>query len=233
MGTLERLQAQPVLATVQRLERRIAARFPDRGLRQVAIELASLIEEIASSRGTVLGRLRMARVFSRVMSTIVLVGTAVLLVITLRDAIDADPASGVDWAPLVESTINDLVFAGLALFFLVGLPERLLRSRLLVLLHRLRSSAHIVDMHQLTKDPERLRPGFQMTPASVDPDLTRDEMEYYLDYCSELVSLVAKAAALCAEESQDSVVLDTVSRIEELTIGLSGEIWQKISLLPD
>jgi hypothetical protein len=28
------------------------------------------------------------------------------------------------------------------------------------------------------------------------------------------------------------VVLDTVSRIEQLTAGLSREIWQKISILP-
>lgn len=87
-------------------------------------------------------------------------------------------------------------------------------------------------MHQLTKDPERLRPDFQRTSQSLDPGLSRDHMEYYLDYCSELLSLVAKVAALCAEESQDSVVLDTVSRIEQLTSNMSGEIWQKISLLP-
>ena len=39
-------------------------------------------------------------------------------------------------------------------------------------------------MHQLTKDPERLRPGFRPTHESVDPDLSRDDLERYLDYCS-------------------------------------------------
>jgi hypothetical protein len=48
-----------------------------------------------------------------------------------------------------------------------------------------------------------------------------------------MLSLVGKVAALCAEESQDSVVLDTVSTIETLTTGMSRKIWQKISLLPD
>ncbi len=57
-------------------------------------------------------------------------------------------------------------------------------------------------------------------------------MEHYLDYCSELLSLVSKTAALCAEESRDSVVLETVSRIEQLTNGMSRKIWQKISVLP-
>ena len=53
----------------------------------------------------------------------------------------------------------------------------------------------------------------------------------YLDYCSELLSLTSKAAALCAEESTDALVLDTVSEIENLTTGMSRKIWQKISLL--
>ena len=38
-------------------------------------------------------------------------------------------------------------------------------------------------------------------------------------------------AALCAEQSTDPVVLDTVSEIEVLTTGMSRKIWQKISLL--
>jgi hypothetical protein len=41
-----------------------------------------------------------------------------------------------------------------------------------------------------------------------------------------------KTAALCAEESRDAVVLDTVSTIESLTTGMSRNIWQKISVLP-
>ncbi len=62
--------------------------------------------------------------------------------------------------------------------------------------------------------------------------MSRDEVERYLDYCSEMLSLVGKTAALCAEESRDNVVLETVSRIETLTVGLSRKIWQKISNLP-
>lgn len=62
-------------------------------------------------------------------------------------------------------------------------------------------------------------------------DLDAADLGRYLDYCSELLSLVGKAAALCAQESTDQVVLDTVSEVETLTLGLSRKIWQKISLL--
>jgi hypothetical protein len=158
--------------------------------------------------------------------------TVVVLFLALRDYSRGGRGVSADFVPLIESTINDLVFAAIAVFFLYALPGRLARERLLTQLHRLRSLAHVVDMHQLTKDPERLRPGFTPTAESIDPGLGRDDMERYLDYCSELLSLVAKVAALCAEESQDAVVLDTVSTIEQLTTSMSRKIWQKISLLP-
>ncbi|MDM0010792.1 hypothetical protein QTI19_38955, partial [Variovorax sp. J22R203] len=96
---------------------------------------------------------------------------------------------------------------------------------------RLRSLAHVIDMHQLTKDPERLRPSFRATSQSVPVDLDADDLAAYLDYCTELLSLVAKSAALCAEESTDPVVLDTVSTVENVTGAMSTKIWQKIATL--
>ncbi len=232
-ASLDRLQSQPVLATVQRLEARIAARFPDRGLRRVADELADLVAVVQSSAADLNGRVRRARIVSRVLVLLVVLGAVVAMALGARDVIsDRAPDTSLEWLPLIESAINDVIFAGLAIFFLYSLPERLQRGDVLALLHRLRSLAHIIDMHQLTKDPERLRPDFQRTAASADPGLTRETMEHYLNYCSEMLSLVAKAAALCAEESRDAVVLDTVSTVESLTSELSREIWQKISLLP-
>src|SRR3546814_678158 len=160
--------------------------------------------------------------------------TFALLALSVRDAVRDGPDRSIEWLPLIETGINDLVFAAIAIWFLWSVPERLQRETTLGMLHRMRSLAHIIDMHQLTKDPERLRASFNATDKSAQPmDLSPDELEYYLDYCSELLSLVAKAAALCAEESQDSVVLDTVSTVETLTAALSREIWQKIAILND
>ena len=101
-------------------------------------------------------------------------------------------------------------------------------------------------MHQMSKDPEALLPDALVDPSTPPlHDEFADEFadgpsprtlsvrDYalYLDYCSELLSLAGKAAALCAEESTDALVLDTVSEIENLTTGMSRKIWQKISLL--
>jgi hypothetical protein len=134
--------------------------------------------------------------------------------------------------PLTESAVNDVVFAAISVVFLWVLPDRLERRALLRLLHRLRSLAHVIDMHQLSKDPEQASPNYVPTEQSVRHGLDAEQLHHYLSYCSEMLSLTAKTAALCAEHSTDGVVLETVSYIETLTTELSNKIWQKISLLP-
>jgi len=144
-----------------------------------------------------------------------------------------------EWLPVIESFINDLVFAGIAIWFLLSLADRVVRNDLIRRLHRLRSLAHIIDMHQMSKDPAPVLGRDPSSPLGGE-DLERisprtmsaRDYALYLEYCSELLSLTSKAAALCAEES-DALVLDTVSEIENLTTGMSRKIWQKISLLRD
>ncbi len=228
---LDRLEADPVLATLAQLRARIGARFPERGLYSVSGELVELAERVAQSSVQNRNRLHVVRIVSRVVIVVVAALTLVALGFAVRSAAMEGPEHDVEWLSLVESGVNDLVFAAVAIWFLYTVPERLRRSETLALLHELRSLAHIIDMHQLTKDPERLRSSFTPTAVSPAMDLTYEELEHYLDYCSELLSLVGKTAALCAEESRDAVVLDTVSTIETLTIGMSRKVWQKIAVL--
>lgn len=228
-----RLDAPTVIATIDQLEGRIRARFADRGLPKAAAELRSAATEVSELGVHLRGRLRVLRWTARAASVLVALGMALVLIVAARDADLSGSVRSVDWVALVESTIQTLVFGGLTLLFLNALPDRLERRHLLRRLHRLRSLAHVIDMHQLTKDPERLRSDFEPTDATVAVDLTRAEMQHYLGYCSELLALVGKVAALCAEDSQDGLILETVSDIENLTNGMSRKIWQKISLLPD
>jgi hypothetical protein len=109
--------------------------------------------------------------------------------------------------------------------------SRVKRRRALAMLHQLRSLAHIVDMHQLTKDPERLMSqGEGFVPGAARP-ATGNDLAKYLDFCSELLSLISKIAALLVQRFDDSVVLAGVNEIEGLTTGLSNKIWQKITIL--
>jgi hypothetical protein len=226
------LVAGHVETTVEQLERRIHARFGERGLTKAARDLGDLVVLVQSRAAQSRARLRRTTLAARAAGIVIVVATLVALAFSLRSAVLDGLARTVDWVPLLESTVNDLVFAAIALVFLWAFPERLERRALLRLLHRLRSLAHVIDMHQLSKDPEQVSPTYTATSQSVRHGLDADQLHHYLSYCSEMLSLTAKTAALCAEHSADGVVLETVSYIETLTTELSNKIWQKISLLP-
>lgn len=230
---LDRLDADLVQVSIAHLGERIAARFPTRNLGQVAAELRDLADEVEDTSGASRARLRVARWVSVVVGLATAAVTVFIVVAVLRELRAEVTGGSADWVPLVESGINDVVFAGIAIWFLIALPARFERARILALLHRLRSLAHVIDMHQLTKDPEHLNPSYNPTGASVRDSMTRAEMALYLDYCSELLSLTGKVAALCAEASEDDIILGTVAGVESLSSDLASKIWQKISLLPD
>jgi hypothetical protein len=85
-------------------------------------------------------------------------------------------------------------------------------------------------MHQLTKDPTSvLKAG--ATKSSPKRDLSPYELMRYLDYCTEMLSLTGKLAALYMQGLRDPVVIQAVNEIEELTTNLSRKMWQKIMIL--
>jgi hypothetical protein len=133
----------------------------------------------------------------------------------------------------IDASIGSLVFVGAAILFFVSWENRIKRRRALNAIHELRALAHIVDMHQLTKDPESAwrAKNVQNQPASSKRSLTPFELNRYLDYCSDALALISKIAALYVQGYQDPVLLDAVDDVEDLTAGFSRKIWQKISLL--
>jgi hypothetical protein len=131
----------------------------------------------------------------------------------------------------VDAAFNVVILLSVALFFFVTLEGRFKRADALRALHQLRSIAHVIDMHQLTKDPESLLDRAASTPSSPQRSMNRIELSRYLDYCSELLSLISKLAALHVQYLRDPVVLSAVNDVEELSDGLSLKIWQKIDIL--
>ena len=240
LSSYERLDGREVREVIRYLGERIDEFLPNHpGLRSLARELGHLVDGLLDRGRTAPQRRHVVVWISRVLIVLVLATAVVTVGAAVRDAVTEQGAlQAFEWLPVVESGINDLVFAGIAIWFLLSLADRLVRDDLLRRLHRLRSLAHVIDMHQMSKDPAALLPETRVsTPAArgeISPrTLSVRDYGVYLDYCSELLSLTSKAAALCAEESTDALVLDTVSEIENLTTGMSRKIWQKISLLHD
>ena len=95
----------------------------------------------------------------------------------------------------------------------------------------LRALAHIIDMHQLTKDPEMVLGEHPPTESSPARNLTPFQLNRYLDYCSEMLSLVSKIGALYVQSFPDAQALAAVADIGNLTTELSQKIWQKIMIL--
>jgi hypothetical protein len=89
----------------------------------------------------------------------------------------------------------------------------------------------VIDMHQLTKDPEQLLSPGRGTSSSPKRTLDRFELGRYLDYCTEMLALISKVAALYVQDIDDPQVLNAVNDIQGLTTGLSANIWQKIVLV--
>ncbi len=217
-----------ILETLSRLRDRITERFPGSGLAGVAEELLALGHETAAR----VAYLRRPQWLIRGAAGLGIAAMVLVLVVIVRTFEMPRGIEGLDQLMQVsDAAISDLLFLGAAVFFLLTLETRLKRRRALAALHQLRSMAHVVDLHQLTKDPDRVASVTTNTASSPVRSLTPMELGRYLDYCSELLSLISKIAALHVQDFNEPVVLGAVNEIEALTTGLSSKIWQKISLL--
>lgn len=221
------LDSDKILATIQTLNRRIGERFPGSGLDRVCLELLTIAGESQKRSAWIAKPQKSLRVITVVLVTILIGG----LLFVLASA--AWPRNGFDLVVLVqvsEAGLNVFLLLSAAILFLVTAETRIKRRRALKAIHELRALAHVIDMHQLTKDPERLVRR-QATASSPKQTLTPFELGRYLDYCSEMLSLIGKLAALYVQKFDDPVALAAVNEVEDLTTGLSRKIWQKIMII--
>jgi hypothetical protein len=223
------LDADKVIDTAAVLSRRVHERFPASGLTGIGNDLLELSRRSA----------RMARELSkpqwplRLAACFVTLAMLVLLGLAFQSLrVDLRVRSVTELTQGVEALINNLVFAGIAVWFAFSLETRRKRRQALQLVAQLRSVAHVIDMHQLTKDPERLEdllPPTEHSPARLQ--LTPPLLMRYLNYCTEMLSILSKLAALQVQTFGDPVSLEAVTDLEDLTTGLSRKIWQKIMIL--
>jgi len=229
--TYRSLDAQQIVKTLERLRLRIEERFPGSGLSQVAGEVLSVAQENAERVKT----LRRSSPVVRGIILFILVGAAslgaYLAVSLVAGRLDWAPQSGSELIQEVEAALGIVVFLGATVVYLASVDVRRKRVRALRAIHELRSLAHIVDMHQLIKDPERLTHRGPPTASSPAGSLSPFLLGRYLDYCSELLALIAKIAALYVQGFEDPIAVSAVDEIEDLTSGLSRKIWQKLMIL--
>jgi hypothetical protein len=217
-----------ILATAELLQQRVAERFPASGLRKVATELVSLADDVAASAKALEAPIWWLRI---VIGLVIVCGASVFLFVGTLLSFDRISTGAFDFVQGVEASLNTLLLASLGFLALVRAEERIKRQRVFKELHGLRSLIHVIDMHQLTKDPAALSANFKPTKNSPQRITNSADLARYLDYCSEMLSITGKLAALFAQSVNDAVVIDAVNSVEELGSNLSRKIWQKITMI--
>jgi hypothetical protein len=221
------LAAPNIIHTATVLKGRVMDRFPNAGLNKIAREVEVVALESAERAAWCAEPQWQIRGLAIGLAFTAIVGVFFFISqIHVRSATESVSQLLQD----IYNALNDTVLFSIGLVFLWGWERRIKRARALKAMHELRSLAHIVDMHQLTKDHESLFT--QAAPESAAKGLmTNMDLVRYLIFCSDLLALLGKIAALYAQELEDGTVLGAVTEIENLSTALSQKIWQRITLV--
>jgi hypothetical protein len=224
------LDAASIVETVQRLEARIGERFPESGLLRVCGELKATARETANHATELARPYYGLRVLAGIVAAAGIVAEVyAAMLISWREVLAR--ADTVALSQGLDSAVNLLLLSFAAIWFVLTAETRLKRRRVLKELYVLRSLAHVIDMHQLTKDPTVVLGSGTPTASSPSRRMSEFELSRYLDYCGEMLALIAKLGALYAAQVEDEVVIAAVNEVEELTSDLGRKIWQKIMII--
>jgi hypothetical protein len=227
-GMYRRIDPDEVVKTLERLAHRVEERFPGSSLLRVVGELLFVAQEATRravrNQRPILG-LRMA-----VGVLLAAIAFSLIEIPRLFGRI-GEIESIAAFVQVLEPTIGIAFFLSAFVVYLLSIETRIKRDRTLAALHELRAIAHVVDMHQLTKDPATMLEGGASTLSSPARGMSDFELMRYLDYCSETLALISKIAALYVQDFPDAGAIAAVDEVENLTSGLARKIWQKLTMI--
>lgn len=211
------LRSEPLLKTAQGLATRIGGGFPQAGLAKVAATLVEVTEEVTEKAAEIQRPIWWLRIALGLLALLVVI-LAIVGVMGMQKTEDLTITRVLDFLRLTP------VYLGAVVLFLITLETRYKRFKAIKAIHELRALAHIVDMHQLTKNTD-------CDPNEANKEYSREDIIRYLQYCTELLALMSKLGQLYVQDFPDGTTLAAVDQFENLTNGLSHKIWQKIIIL--
>ncbi len=233
MSRHTRIDKDQIVRTLQTLTVRIDERFPKSGLLGVCESLLEVACRVEADLQYIARPNWFLRAF--IFFFISLVTSAMFYSFSRLD-IGATGMKLGEFVQISEAALNEIVLISGAIIFIVSIETRTKRRRVIESINKLRSVAHVIDMHQLTKDPSVLlnahRGKDRNTKTSPKREMTLFQLNRYLDYCTEMLSLTSKVAFLYVQDFSDADAVDAVNDLENLTNGLSRKVWQKIMLIP-
>jgi hypothetical protein len=216
------LESNEIIHTIDELHMRISQRFPKSDLAAVCEELLVVAKETEAKSHAV----NAPNYPLRAIILVLLAAAGTLIFFLVRAAqVKQGEVELFGLFQGLEAGTNLIIFISVAIYFLFSFEARISRTRALSDLNELRSIIHVIDMHQFSKDPSEL-----LSSDSTE-GLTRQDLTRYLGFCSVMLSLGAKLAALYAQKLPDEIVIDAASDLQNVAGGLSLKIWQKISIL--
>ena len=150
MSQLTKLEPEKIIDSVSILEKRISDRFPDSGLKDVCREFLMLAEKTKKNISYISKPNIPLKVFSYLIIAVGLGG------IIFSFSLINFKVKTFDLEKLVSISngmFNNLFLIGAAFLFLITMESRINRKLAIKSLHKLRVISHVIDMHQLTKDP--------------------------------------------------------------------------------
>ena len=226
------LRDERIIATIGKLQQRIGDRFPKSGLAHLCGRLHEVSQKASEKSSQINRPIIWIRAFGYCLAAALLALIVSIIFYAISTVGIKNEDLSVDNAiQTFDAAASGGLFIGAAIYFLINLEKRIKRGQALEAVHELRSIAHIIDMHQLTKDPERLFGTYRGTSNSPKETMSPLQLGRYLDYCTEMLSLNGKIAALYVNTFDDPEVVASVGEIEQLCTGLSRKIWQKIMIL--
>jgi hypothetical protein len=228
-----KLDSEALIGAVKQLRDRIEARFPQASLATIAKTVVESAER-ASARAAMIRR---PNPYLRA-SVLLFLGGALVGLVYIAARLDYGSAEkevrgASAFVQFFDAALESVAFLIAGAIFFVTLESRFKRAKLIAAVHELRSLAHIIDMHQLTKSPDHYLKESHRTKFSIEVRYDLYQVRRYLDYCSELLAMTSKVAMTYLQDQSDPVVLDAVDQIENLTTSLSRKIWQKVSIMND
>ena len=228
--TRKQLDPERILQTSVLLELRIKERFPNSGLSGVCGQLVA----VAKEANTTCASLRQPHYWLRFGTTVLVILLLTMLfgglALGLSTVLSHSAMTWADAIQVMEAALNDLILLSATVYFFITLERRYKRNRVVRALYNLRTLAHLIDVHQLTKSPDMAGVTDGRTENS-PKRMGRFQMGRYLDYCSEMLALSSIIAALYGEGFDDPEAVEAVTRVEELCHALERKIWQKMVLL--
>jgi hypothetical protein len=223
-----RLKPELILLTQKKLRERILKRFPTSGLGEVAQTLV----EVAAQATVRAEKIRRPNVPLRILLILVLLALVIFGPALFFSAEVRGLIAEKNILELAERILRVVVYLIAAMIFLYSLERRLKRWRALAALHELRALAHVIDMHQVAKEPEGLVRLDPKSPAAASyTTKSLYDLNRYLNYCNEMLAIISKVAALYVQDFPDPQTVTVVDQVESLCSGLSERIWQKLMIM--